>query len=97
MTSETPHDHSKSERFHVRATSRQAALIRAGATRRGVKLTDYIIKSLCVQAEIDIADQTQFALPTDRWNAFAKALDAPPHIPAGLKRLFSHSPVAEPR
>jgi uncharacterized protein (DUF1778 family) len=97
MTHETPRDPSKTERFHVRATSRQAALIRAGATRRGVKLTDYIIKSLCVQAEIDIADETNFVLPKERWNAFAKALDAPPRIPVGLNRLFSHPSVAEPR
>jgi uncharacterized protein (DUF1778 family) len=97
MIRETPLDHSKTERFHVRATSRQAALIRAGATRRGVKLTDYIIKSLCVQAEIDIADETDFVVPRERWNAFSKALDAPPRIPAGLKRLFSHPSVAEPR
>ena len=90
-------DRTKTERFHVRATSRQAALIRAGATRRGVKLTDYIIKSLCVQAELDIADQTNFVLPKERWNAFAKALDAPPRTPAGLKRLFSHPSVAESR
>ena len=97
MTRQPSHDQSKTERFHVRATTDQAALIRAGATRRGVKLTDYIIKSLCVQAEIDIADQTHFVLSKERWNAFAKALDAPPRIPAGLKRLFAHPSVAESR
>jgi uncharacterized protein (DUF1778 family) len=87
----------KTARFHVRATSKQAALIRAGATRRGVKLTDYIIDSLCTQAEMDLADQTHFVLPRANWDKFVKALDSPPKVPAGLKRLFAHPPLAESR
>ncbi len=55
----------KSARFHVRATSRQAQLIRAGASRRGVKLTDDILDSLCAQAEMDLADQNHFVLPKE--------------------------------
>ena len=97
MAQETHEGRSKTARFHVRATTRQAALIRAGATRRGVKLTDYILDSLCAQAEMDIADQTHFELPKDKWNAFVKALDAPPKVPAGLKRLFSHASLAKTR
>jgi len=97
MAQQTQEDLARTARFHVRATSRQAALIRAGAARRGVKLTDYIIDSLCVQAEIDLADQTHFVLPRKQWDAFVKALDAPPRAPAGLKRLFSRPSQAESR
>jgi uncharacterized protein (DUF1778 family) len=79
----------KSARFHVRATSRQAQLIRAGASRRGIKLTAYILDSLCAQAEMDLADQNYFVLPKEKWAAFVKALDGPPKVPPGLKRLFS--------
>jgi uncharacterized protein (DUF1778 family) len=60
-----------------------------------VKLTDSIIRSLCVQAEIDIADETNFVLPKERWDAFTKALDAPPLILVGLERLFSCPSVAD--
>ena len=97
MTTEPQDTLSKTARFHVRATSRQAALIRAGATRRGIKLTDYIIDSLCAQAEMDIADQTHFALSREQWDTFMKALDAPPEVPEGLTRLFSHPSLAETR
>jgi uncharacterized protein (DUF1778 family) len=97
MAHETPEELGKIARFHVRATKKQAALIRAGATHRGVKLTEYIIDSLCAQAEVDIADQTHFVVPKDKWTAFVKALDAPPKVPAGLKRLFSHPSLAEMR
>ena len=97
MPSTTKPDLSKSARFHVRATSKQAELIRAGASRRGVKLTDYIVDSLCAQAEMDLADQNHFLLPKDKWDAFLKALDAPPRVPPGLKRLFSRPSLAESR
>jgi uncharacterized protein (DUF1778 family) len=53
----------KLARFHVRTTDRQAKLIRAGAQVSGLKLTDYIIDSLCVQAEMDLAGQNRFVLP----------------------------------
>jgi uncharacterized protein (DUF1778 family) len=87
----------KSERFHLRATAQQAHLIKAGAARRNVNLTKYILASTCTQAQIDLADQNHFVLPTKAWNAFLKALDAPPKIPAGLKRLFVRGSVAESR
>jgi uncharacterized protein (DUF1778 family) len=75
----------------------QAQLIRAGASRRGVKLTDYIIDSLCTQAEMDLADENHFILPENKWAAFAKALDAPPKVSLGLNRLFSRPSLAESR
>ena len=94
---QTQDEPTRTARFHVRATGRQAALIRAGASRRGVKLTDYIVNSLCAQAEMDIADQNHFVLPPDKWDEFVKALDAPPSVPPGLARLFSRAPLAESR
>jgi uncharacterized protein (DUF1778 family) len=97
MTDKTQPVLAKSARFHVRVTSRQAQLIRAAASRRGVKLTDYILDSLCAQAEIDLADQNHFVLPKEKWNAFLKALDGPPKVPPGLKRLFSRPSRAESR
>jgi uncharacterized protein (DUF1778 family) len=97
MTDKTQTVLAKSARFHVRATSRQAQLIRAGASRRGVKLTDYILDSLCTQAEMDLADQNHFVLPKEKWDAFLKALDGPPKVPPGLKRLFSRPSRAASR
>jgi uncharacterized protein (DUF1778 family) len=87
----------KSERFHVRATARQASLIKAGAARRNINLTEYIVDSTCTRAEMDLADQNHFVLPPKAWNVFAKALDAPPRIPPGLKRLFARGSVAVSR
>ena len=87
----------KSERFHIRATTRQASLIKAGAARRNANLTEYIVDSTCTQAEMDLADQNHFVLPGQAWNAFVQALDAPPKVPPGLKRLFARPSVPESR
>jgi uncharacterized protein (DUF1778 family) len=48
-------------------------------------------------AEMDLCDQNHFVLPPKAWKAFVKALDAPPEVPPGLKRLFSRVSVAEGR
>lgn len=93
----TAHEHSKSERFHIRATARQASLIKAAAAKRNANLTEYIVDSTCTQAEMDLADQNHFVLAPRAWNAFVKALDAPPRTPRGLKRLFARASVAESR
>jgi uncharacterized protein (DUF1778 family) len=87
----------KPERFHIRATPLEASLIKAGAAKRNATLTEYIVDSTCTQAEMDLADQNRFILPPKAWNAFVKALDAPPRIPPGLKRLFARGSVAESR
>jgi uncharacterized protein (DUF1778 family) len=92
----TPLD-SRSERIHIRASPEQANLIKAGALRKGESITDYILKSMCVQAEIDLANQTHFSVPKEKWAAFLKELDRPPRVPAGLKRLFSKPSIAESR
>jgi uncharacterized protein (DUF1778 family) len=49
------------------------------------------------RAEMESADQNHFVLPKNKWDAFLKALDAPPKVPPGLQRLFSRPPLAESR
>jgi uncharacterized protein (DUF1778 family) len=97
MASTRQTDATKSERFHIRATARQASLIKAGAARRNANLTDYIVESTCTRAEIDLADQNRFVLKPKEWDAFVKALDAPPQVPSGIKHLFAKGRVAESR
>ena len=46
----------RSQRFNVRASDREARLIRLGAERRGVNITSFILESACVRAEQEIAD-----------------------------------------
>ena len=85
----------RSERFNVRASDREARLIRLGAEHRGVNITNFILESACVRAEQEIADARSFELSSKDWKRFSEALDRPVQLKPRLKKLFSESTVLE--
>jgi uncharacterized protein (DUF1778 family) len=87
----------RSTRINLRATPYQENLIRAGAVRRGVNLSEFILESACTKAEEAIADQVHFIVSEEQWKAFTKALDAPPRVLPKLKKLLSKRCLAVSR
>jgi uncharacterized protein (DUF1778 family) len=85
----------RSRRFNVRASDREARLIRLGAEHRGVNITNFILESACVRAEQEIADTRSFKLSAKDWQKFSEALDRPAQLKPRLKRLFSESTILE--
>lgn len=85
----------RSERFNVRASDREARLIRLGAEHRGVNITNFILESACVRAEQEIADARSFELSSKAWKRFSAALDRPARFKPRLRKLFSESTVLE--
>jgi uncharacterized protein (DUF1778 family) len=85
----------RSERFNVRASDREARLIRLGAEHQGVNITNFILESACVRAEQEIADARSFELSSKNWQTFCEALDRPVQLKPRLKRLFSEPTVLE--
>jgi len=83
------------ERFNVRASEKEARLIRLGAEQRGVNITNFILESACARAEQEIADARSFALSPKNWRTFCEALDRPARSKPRLKKLFSESTVLE--
>src|ERR1700686_5735229 len=83
----------RSQRFNVRASDREARLIRLGAERRGVNITSFILESACVRAEQEIADTRSFKLNAKDWQKLSEALDRPAQLKPRLKRLLSESTV----
>lgn len=79
----------RSRRINLRATDRQARLIRTGATASGVSVTEFILESACVQAEHLLADKREFVASGAQWQAFVEALDRPARVKPELARLFS--------
>jgi len=78
----------KDERFELRATPEQRALIRQAAERSGRSYTDFIIESATDRAVDVLADRRVFVLDDDRWNALVAALDAPAQPVPALVALF---------
>jgi uncharacterized protein (DUF1778 family) len=65
----------------------------ANASQRSV--SEFVLESALVRAEETLADRTRFGLDAERWDAFLKALDAPPRDLPRLNRLFQKPSVFE--
>jgi uncharacterized protein (DUF1778 family) len=87
----------RTERFNVRLSEREARLIRLGAEKLGINVTNFILESACVRAAHEIADARHFELSAKDWRKFTDALDRPVKLKARLKKLFSESTVLERR
>jgi uncharacterized protein (DUF1778 family) len=85
----------KEARIEVRTTREQKDLIARGASLHGQNVTDFILSSAREKAEMILADQREFVLPEDRWNAFVAALDRPANRHERLARLMSEPSVLE--
>jgi uncharacterized protein (DUF1778 family) len=84
----------RSKRMSLRATPRQAQLIRTGAKEIGVSVADFILESACLQAEHVLADRRDFIVSARQWKAFIEALDRPARVKPALARLFSGASTA---
>jgi uncharacterized protein (DUF1778 family) len=96
MSALQTHRTKRNQRLNVRATRRQEEMIRAGATARGVSVTDFILESACLHAEQALADRREFIASPAQWKAFAAALDRPARTKPALTRLFAEFPQREP-
>lgn len=85
----------KKERIGIRTTKEQKAFIKRGANVQGQKLTDFILASAQEKAELVLADQKEFVLPAQRWDAFVAALDRPVRRHERLARLMSEPSALE--
>jgi|CZLA01.1.fsa_nt_gi uncharacterized protein (DUF1778 family) len=85
----------RTRRLNIRASVEQENLIREAAQRRGENLTDFVLRSACVEAELTLSDKRSFALPPEKWKAFLTALDKPPVIKPQLKKLFTEASILE--
>jgi uncharacterized protein (DUF1778 family) len=86
---------SQSGRINFRVSPAQKHLIRLGAEKRGEKVSQFILKSVCAEAEIALADQKHFELPPPKYALFAAALDRPARVIPELQRLFAEPSVLE--
>jgi uncharacterized protein (DUF1778 family) len=85
----------KSRRINARISDAEEALLRRGAYRKGQTLTEFVVESACAVAEIELAEQREFALPPAQWEAFLAALDKPTQANAALHRLLTEPSIIE--
>jgi uncharacterized protein (DUF1778 family) len=78
----------KTKRIAIRINPEDDAVIRAAAARESVSVTDFLVESALVRAQIAMADRTHVELDPVDWEEFTRALDAPAEINDRLARTI---------
>ena len=87
----------RSERLNVRATKKQAQLIRLGAREAQSNISNFILESACLRAQHALASKQHFVLDSQAWAEFMSALDRPPQEKPNLRKLLHEPSVLESR
>lgn len=82
-------------RWNVRVEYSEDALVRAASALSETKFSSFVRDAAVVEARRILADRTQFPLDKPEWEEFTQLLERPPHVPGGLRRLFSKPSVFE--
>ena len=80
-------------RVNLRVTRKLKAVLLEAARLRNLNLTEFVLESSQVAAEMALADRTHFVLPAKKWREFHEALDAPPKEIPALRKLLSQASV----
>lgn len=83
----------KTERFAVRLTPEQDALIRRAAEVEGTDLTNFTVTATLAHARDVLADRRLFVLDDVAWQEFVAVLDRPVSPKPRLERLFSEPSI----
>ena len=85
-TAGTPH---KETRLSIRATEPEKAILAQAARVRHTNVSQFVLQASLDAANAILAEQTDFRLPPDQWEAFCQRVDAPPKDIPALRQLFS--------
>ena len=83
----------KTERFAVRLTSEQDALIRRAAEVEGTDLTGFTVTATLAHARNVLADRRLFALDDAAWTEFRAVMDRPVTQKPRLEKLFAEPSI----
>lgn len=78
----------KETRLSIRATTPEKTLLVQAARARHMNTSQFVLQASLDAARAVLADQTEFRLPPEQWEAFCERLDAPPQVIPALRELF---------
>lgn len=83
----------KTERFAVRLTAEQDALIRRAAEAQGTDLTNFTVTATLAHAREVLADRRLFALDDAAWSEFVLLLNRPVSHKPRLGALLAEASI----
>lgn len=83
----------KTTKVQLRLRPVQKAVLARAAELRHTSLSNFMLEHAYEAARQVLAEQVDIVMPPAEWNAFCKALDAPPRAIPALKQLFRKASV----
>ncbi|HVY35193.1 MAG TPA: DUF1778 domain-containing protein [Caulobacteraceae bacterium] len=86
----------RSEKLDLRLTPDHKSLLQTAALASNRSVSEFVLESALARAQETLPDRQHFGLAADRWEAFARALDAPVRPLPRLGRLLTEPGVFDP-
>jgi uncharacterized protein (DUF1778 family) len=83
----------KAVKIQLRLRPDQKAVLARAAQLRQTSLSSFLLEHAYEAAQQVLAEQVDIVLPPAEWEAFCKALDAPPREIPALKKLLREASV----
>ena len=83
----------KATKIQLRLQPAQKAVLVRAAELRQTSLSQFMLEHACEAAQQVLAEQVDIVMPPAEWEAFCKALDAPPRPIPALKKLLTEASV----
>jgi uncharacterized protein (DUF1778 family) len=83
-----PRPIAKQAKVQLRLRPEQKDVLTRAAKLRQTTLSSFLLENAYTAAQHVLAEQVHFTLPPERWQAFRRALDAPPRPIPALQKLF---------
>ncbi|HEX3745708.1 MAG TPA: DUF1778 domain-containing protein [Bryobacteraceae bacterium] len=90
-----PRAETRNEKLEVRLTPSAKRRLQTAASAMHCSLSEFVLDSALARAEETLPDRQHFGLNDEQWEAFQKALDAPPQPSRRLARLLRGPSVFE--
>jgi uncharacterized protein (DUF1778 family) len=87
----------KATKVQLRLRPVQKAVLARAAQLRRTSLSNFMLEHAYEAAQQVLAEQVDIVMPAAEWDAFCKALDAPPREIPALKKLLTQASVFDGR
>jgi len=85
----------RTETINIRVTKKQKRLIDQAVERTGKNRSDFMLETVCREAESVLLDQTHFSVSREKFLQFMAILDQPPKDNPKLRELLDTKPPWE--
>ena len=84
---------SKPRRLNIRISEHEKDVLMRAASALNTSVSSFVVQRAYAEAQVILAEQSQFRLPDKKWREFTRALDAPPKDIPALRKLLTQRGV----